>query len=109
MAMTADEGYDVVVETIAGELRKGYGDHGDLKCEVWRESDSTALFAKVECGICGSEVESSWIGFPVPHGSGNRAGYEKAAMETVDLFKGSNPESCREARKLNVIKEVMLS
>ena len=34
----ADKGWDMVVEEIR-EALEGYGDHGDLKFEVWRESD----------------------------------------------------------------------
>jgi hypothetical protein len=89
------------------ELRgRGYGDHRSFSTEAWMESDDQAIHMRLGCANCGSFTGYTWRLL----GSGSLILNPKAAVcVMMTQFSEDTPESCAEARRLNVVRRVMLS
>jgi hypothetical protein len=97
--------YVVRLEAIRAELQKteSWGDH-----LIVTSTDFTSgrleggIFMSVKCSRCGIWTTGT------EHRT-TRRGYVEAARRLVQVFQGYYPDNCRDARRLQIVRDVMES
>ncbi len=83
---------------------EGYGDHSDLWTETWMESHGNGeIYLYIECKECESWFRAHFLENP------RSPLWTQCAERAVKCFKEDVPELCEDAKKLNLVKDVMLS